>query len=366
MKSYLEQVDFEKIKQRFDAFWEREIIDRPIIYITAPRKIQKKRNFLVPNTVEKRCTDIEYILNKMMLNFDNTIYLGDALPWYFPNIGPDSFTAFLGGDLKFSYYRDAFLGEIYTSKLTPFVNDLTKYNPVLDKKNKWWIFMNELLDVLCSIAKDNFLVAIPDMHGGADSIATARGFDNLCIDIIEKQNEVKRVMKKLTKIYYEIYEVYYNKISSVGNGLITWIPAYSKRKWAALDNDDFAALISPKMFEEFFLYEVKEFSKYFDNSIYHLDGPNSLRRLDYILLIDDLNCIQWVQGEGNSKPMEQWIDVCNKVLNSGKCIQIFCDPNEVEFLLSELKHEGLFLWVGHCESEDQAYELLKKVENKSY
>ena len=58
--------------------------------------------------------------------------------------------------------------------------------------------------------------------------------------------------------------------------------------------------------------------------------------------------------------MKEWIDVCNKVLNSRKCLQIFCQPDEVEFLLSKLKHKGLFLST-HCDTEDEAYVLLKRV-----
>ena len=45
MRSYLEEIDFERIKQRFEAFWQKEIIDRPLIAITAPKKEQKKRNW---------------------------------------------------------------------------------------------------------------------------------------------------------------------------------------------------------------------------------------------------------------------------------------------------------------------------------
>jgi len=115
------------------------------------------------------------------------------------------------------------------------------------------------------------------------------------------------------------------------------------------------------MFEEFFLYEIKEFSEYLDNSIYHLDGPCALGNLDYLLAIDSLDGIQWVPGAG-VKPMREWVDVCSKVLNSGKCLQIFCEPDEVDFLLFKLKHKGLFLCT-YCQTEDEAYHLLEKVES---
>jgi len=276
--------------------------------------------------------------------------LGDAIPFYWPNIGPDSFTAYLGGDLIFKNED--------TSWVKPFVNDLSEYDPVFGKNNKWWRFMNELLDAIYEIAKGHFLVGIPDIHGGADSLMAARGASELALDLYNKPGEVKRVMKKLTEIYYEVFNCYCEKISRVQEGSITWVPIYSRGKYVALQND-FSGLISPKMFEEFFLYEIKEFSEYLDNSIYHLDGPSALGNLDSLLAIDTLDGIQWVPGAG-AKPMKEWIDVCSKVLNSRKCLQIFCQPDEVEFLFSKLKHEGLFLST-HCNTEDEAWKLLKRV-----
>ena len=58
LRSYLEE-DFEVIKQRFDVFWDREVLDRPLIHITAPRKprrdvtLQEEEAHKVLKIVEK-------------------------------------------------------------------------------------------------------------------------------------------------------------------------------------------------------------------------------------------------------------------------------------------------------------------------
>jgi len=62
--------------------------------------------------------------------------------------------------------------------------------------------------------------------------------------------------------------------------------------------------------------------------------------------------------------MSEWIDVCSKVLNAGKCLQISCEPEEVQFLLSKLKHEGLLLSI-RCRTEKEAHSVLKVVERYS-
>jgi len=352
MRSYLEEVDFETIKQRFDAFWDREVVDRPLIYITAPKEKQKKIDFRVPETMEEKWTSAEYILNKIELYFENTVFLGDAIPWYLPNLGPDSFTAYLGANLVFRSEE--------TSWAHPFLEDLSGYSPIFDKNNRWWKIMSNLIDAICEIAKDSFLVGVPDIHYGGDSLVAAVGVQRLVRRLFREAQEVKGLIKKLTDICITVFDSYYEKISQVQEGSITWIPAYSRGRYFALQ-DDFSGLVSPKQFEEFFVeQDVERLSKYLDNSFFHLDGPMALGNLNRLLEIDSLDGIQWVPG-ASAKPMSEWLDVCAKVLDAGKCLQIFCEPYEVEFLLSKLKHEGLLL-CAPCSTEKEARNVLKRVE----
>jgi len=352
MRSYLEEVDFETIKQRFDAFWDMEVLDRPLIHVTAPRERHKKMSFAVPESMEERWTNVQYVLNKIESYLENTIFLGDALPWYLPNLGPDSFTAYLGANLVFRSEE--------TSWAQPFLESLSECDPVFNEDNKWWKIMSDLIDAMCEVAKGNFLVGIPDIHYGGDSLVATVGVQRLARHLYHDTQEVKRLIKKLTDICITVFESYYEKISQVQDGSITWIPAYSRGRYLALQ-DDFSGLVSPKQFEEFFIeQDVERLSRYLDNSFFHLDGPMALGNLDRLLEIDSLDGIQWVPGAG-AKPMSEWLEVCARVLNAGKCLQISCEPYEVEFLLSKLKHEGLFLCTS-CSTEKEARSILKRVE----
>jgi len=292
MRSYLEEVDFETIRQRFDAFWEREILDRPLVQVTAPRARQKKRDFPVPESMVERWINIDYVLNRMELRLENTLFLGDAIPFYMPNLGPDSFTAFLGADLKFKSEE--------TSWAEPFLEDLSGYEPALEEGNKWWKIMNDLLDAVCEAAKGRFLVGIPDLHYGGDSLVAMVGAQRLIRFLFTKPEEVRRLIRRLTEICCVIFNRYYERISRVQKGSITWIPAYSRGRYFALQ-DDFSGLVSPSMFEKFFVEEQETLSRLLDNSIFHLDGPMALSNLDRLLEIDSLDGIQWVPGAG-AKP----------------------------------------------------------------
>lgn len=354
MRSYLDNVEFERIKQRFDAFWNHEVLDRPLIRIIAPKTKRMKIDLPKRERIEERWTDAEYVVKKADLELENTFFLGDAIPFYMPNLGPDSFTAFLGAEL-------AFRSEM-TSWAEPFLKGLSDYEPVLREDNKWWRIMNELLAAFCEAAEGRFLIGIPDIHYGGDSLVATIGAQRLVRCLFTQPEDVKRLVRKLTDVCRIVFERYYEKISRIQDGSITWIPAYSRGKFFALQ-DDFSGLVSPGMFEEFFVEEQETLSKYLDNSIFHLDGPMALNNLDRLLQIESLDGIQWVPGAG-AKPMSEWLDVCRRVLDAGKCLQISCKPEEVDFLLSHLKHEGLFIST-YCRSEKEARQVLRIAERHS-
>ena len=353
MRSYLDDIDYETVKQRFDAFWKRELVDRPLAFITSPKEKQIKADFPVPEKIEERWTNVDYVLKKLELQLENTLFLGDAIPYVIPNLGPDHFSACLGANLIFK--------DEVTSWAEPFVEDLTSYSPVFDKSNRWWKLMNDLLDSICSVAKGNFLVGVPDLHYGADSLRALVGSHKLALFFFRKPEEVKRLIKELSDICIEMFEHYYAKISRVQDGSITWIPAYSRGRYFALQ-DDYSCFLSPKMFKDFLLEDVVEkMVKHLDNSFFHLDGPLALGNLDVLLRVEPLDGIQWVPGVA-AEPMSKWLDICTKILNANKCLFIGCNPYEVEFLLSKLKHEGLFLYV-YCDAEKEARKVLKIVES---
>ena len=351
MSVYLNDSEFEMIKQRFDAFWNREVVDRPLIRITAPKAKRSYVNLAKPEKMEDRWTNIEYVVKKAEIELEGTLFLGDAVPFYMPNLGPDSFTAFLGAELTFKSED--------TSWAEPFLEDLSNYEPVLKDDNKWWRIMNDLIDAFCEVAEGRFMIGIPDIHYGGDSLVATVGAQRLIRYLFTQPDEVKRILRKLTEICLKVFERYYRKISRVQDGSITWIPAYSRGRFFALQ-DDFSGLVSPRMFEEFFVEEQEIISEYLDNSIFHLDGPMALGNLDRLLQIESLDGIQWVPGAG-AKPMSRWLDVCRRVLDAGKCLQISCEPEEVDFLLSNLKHEGLFIST-RCMSEKEAWKVLKIAE----
>jgi hypothetical protein len=90
-----------------------------------------------------------------------------------------------------------------------------------------------------------------------------------------------------------------------------------------------------------------------DRSIYHLDGPDACRHLPRLLELDRLDCIQWIQGEGNPYP-SKWLDTLQRIADAGKLMQFCYFPGhagdadvfeEIEILCSAFNPSRLFFWI---------------------
>jgi hypothetical protein len=119
-------------------------------------------------------------------------------------------------------------------------------------------------------------------------------------------------------------------------------------------------MISPQMFDEFFLPGIAEECRALEASIYHLDGPNALGHLDSLLGIKELNAIQWVYGAGHGRASD-WLPVYKRCQAAGKGLQLNLEANEFDLFMRELRPEGLYIstWVG---SREEGEALLRKVD----
>lgn len=70
--------DWPEARERYEALWSGEIMDRACISVTAPRDDQ--RPVPSPETWEEYYTDIEYVVKKTNVQLANTYYGGEAFP----------------------------------------------------------------------------------------------------------------------------------------------------------------------------------------------------------------------------------------------------------------------------------------------
>jgi hypothetical protein len=347
--------DYDKTRQRIEAFWEGEIIDRPVVqfYLSKP---PEERKALPPSNYASsadRWLDTQYQVELAVAMGHNHDFLGDTLPVAWPNLGPEIFSAFYGCPIHF--------GDYGTSWTEPFLNDWSQIDQVqLDWQHPYLQKLHEMTDALLEAGQGKFITGMTDWHGGGDAIAAFRDPQNLALDMIDHLDEVKTLLSRLEGDYFKIYDIFYDKLHCAGQPITSWTPLMSEGKYY-IPSNDFSIMVSRKMFDEVFLPGIQRECQFYERCIYHLDGPGALRHLDSLLALPELDAVQYVYGAGN-EGIHQWMQVYQKIQKAKKGVQVNCRIDEIPLVIENLDRRGLFLNVEDVPDRDSAHAMLKRLE----
>jgi len=344
--------DYEEVVKRFDAFWEQEIIDRPLTSITLKKEKQIPMKQKTYNTLEDKWMDFEYRAQEYINYFENSVFYADAAPVAFPNLGPEIFSATCGCEYNF--------GET-TTWSEPCILDWEKdYDKGrLNHNSEYFKALEQYTKVLLEVGKDKFIVGLTDFHPGGDHLAALRNPQNLCIDMIENVDYVKEKLAQSYEDYFECFDYFYNITKQDNIPISTWLNALGSKKMY-IPSNDFSCMISKKMFDDVFLDGIIKECDFLDQSIYHLDGPGALIHLDSILDIKKLNGLQWVCGASN-EGYQKWIKIYQKIQNKKKSLMLYLKPNEIDLVFETLRPEGVWLTIYDVENKEQADYILNRI-----
>lgn len=326
--------DFEAILRRMDAFWNCSVADRAVVQITAPRPDpQRSPPARTWTSLRERWLDTEWQVETYGVQSANTYYAGEAVPVWWPNLGPEVMAAAYGAELEFSET---------TSWSKPLLTDWDQISDLrLDLNNEYVLWIANATRMALEMAQGRFLVGITDLHPGGDLAAALRNPQQLCEDMLDEPERVAELMHRLRPAFYEFYELQYKLLAAAGQAITTtWTPLFADGRFYVPSND-FSCMVSPAMMRAFFLEEIHDECRWLDRSIYHLDGPDALRHLDLILEIPELHAVQWVFGAGNG-PASKWLDVYARIQQAGKALQVVeCEPWELDAFFERLDPEGV-------------------------
>ncbi len=339
--------DLGRAKKYWAAFWNHEIIDRPCVFVTAPKDETKQKE--KPPYMDGYNGEYEKAL-KMFDEWAESTYFGaEAIPYFDISFGPDQFSAFIGSELIMAEDKT-------TSWVKPFVTDWKTVDIELKKdKDSIWNKMLEYIRFAARFSQDKFLISMLDLHSNMDCMSAIRGPENLCMDIIDCPGEIERVLKEVRLLYTPVYEGVYEAGDMKSRGTIGWAPFYCEGKFATIQCD-FICMIGPEDARRFVIPAISEEASYLDHSVYHYDGTDALVHLDDILAIPEIDVIQWVPGEGNP-PLIEWIDLLKNIQKAKKGLQIYCSVEEVKRFHKELRPEGV-LYSVEASSRQEADNLI--------
>ncbi len=326
--------NYEETKKRYQAFWEQEIIDRPPVNIVLPVEEPEPVPEREYDSYREMWLDIDFRAEQMAVQLKNQEFYADSLPIAWPNMGPEIFSAWCGCDYEF--------GERTTWSI-PCIEDWEEdvEEAVFDQEHPLFKATVDFTEKLLELGRGKFIVGLTDFHPGGDHLAALRDPEVLAMDMIENLDYIKSKLKTSYEEFFEVYNIFYEMLRDEEMPITSWTPLIHDGRFY-IPSNDFSAMISNEMYEEVFLPGIIEECKFYERSIYHLDGPDALRHLDSLLQIDELDAVQWVFGAGN-EGYKRWIDVYQKIQKAGKSIQLTgITLDELPLVFKTLEPEGVW------------------------
>jgi hypothetical protein len=331
--------DFEKSMERIYAWFDQEIIDRVPIRFSAHNAEYsgvyelKGRTW---NNLKDRWWNTEYQIDLFEYELKNAVFNAETFPVFWPNLGPEVFTAFYGVELK---YQEV------TSYAVPSIKDWAQMDEIkLDFKNPYFKKIEEMTLAAIECGKGKYLTGYTDLHPGLDCAAAFRDPQQLCLDMLLEPEQVKKLIEISSNDFHLVFDHFDNMLKHHKQLSVTWmgIPSFGKMH---IPSCDFSSMISPQQFEEFVLPVIKKEVKPMTHNIFHVDGKGVANHIDKILEIPEIGAIQWVQGMGVDKPIMQWVPLIKKIQAAGKSVVLDLQVSELESFMKVVKPEGIFLCI---------------------
>lgn len=343
--------EWPEARKRLEAFWLREVIDRPCLQVRAPIAESPRPT---PHPVAAAESDeAEILFRSQRDGYLRTRFLGEALPVLY--YAWEGIAEMLGARVE----RSA-----ETLWVRPFAERLEDIDLArLDLGRPAVARMLSVIEGFALRGAGECFVGHP-MHLGnsGDTLAKLRGYQGLCLDLCDDMDGVLRLEQGLARVWNGLYDRVFDAVNSCMQGSCGWLPCWHPRR-SALIEFDFCGMISPAHFARF-IPVLLERACHVEDAIYHLDGPVALPHLDAILGLREIGAIQAQPGAGVTDPLA-WLPVYRRIQEAGKSLYVGfdCSPSEALRLLDELDPAGLMIPVT-AGSEEEGLRFLDMVKRK--
>ncbi len=337
--------DFEESMQRVYAWYDNEIIDRvPVRFSAHNAEYNVVDHTNRWNSQKERWFDAEYHVSKYLESVKGKTFLGETFPVFWPNLGPNVYPCMLGGEATF--------GDVTTwAKHTLHdYEDMGKYR--FSPENEYFKKLDEMTDIALEMGKGYFTVGYTDIHHGPDCADSIRGTSELCMDMYDEPEMVKKFIEQCSADFPRVFNYFNDKLQKNHQPSVTWIniPSYESFH---IPGTDLAAMLSREQFREFILPCLKEEVKVAKHIVLHMDGKGVARHLDDFLEIPEINGIQWVQGVGDDEPILQWIPLIQKIQAAGKGVVVDLKVSELDAFMDAVSPRGIYLCISTDDTEEQ-------------
>jgi hypothetical protein len=352
--------DFARTVERFAAWWQGAIIDRPPVTLWVPGRAHHRGPVSQHKSLRQRWLDVDFQVESAIAGLECGNFIGDTLPVFNPNVGPEVTATLYGAELEF--------GE-GTSWSKPIVHDIAQWDEILkrapDFGNLYWQTIEKITTLALERSHGRYLVGLTDLHGTFDILAGLREPELLCMDIVDAPEKLAAVCHHVAQGFVAAFDRQWAQLQAAGQGSISWMATYHEGP-SYVPSCDFWCMLDGAFSRRVILPDILLEMSHLERSIFHLDGEGALRHLDMLLEIPQLNAIQWVYGTGHG-PAAKWIDVYKRIQAAGKSSQVCCENSaDALAVLDAVGPKGLWFTIDKgFESVAAGEEFLRQIERSS-
>lgn len=352
MQGLVAKPDYLICQQRVEAWFQGEMLDR------APIRFHRHNTeFEVVLRSDHACLqdrwfDAEFQVDCFINSLKGMRFTAETFPVFWPNLGPNVYAAFHGGDLRFeettSWYHEV---------VHDYERDLSKIQ--FSKENVYYQKILELTRMALEKNRDQYLVGYTDLHPGMDCALAWRGVNDICMDFLLEPDNVQKLFDLSTVHFPEVYDEYDKLLKAHQMPSCNWmnLPVDGRLH---VPSADFSFMISPEDYIRYGLPILQWEVKTMTHNIYHVDGKGVANHIDAILSVPAIQCIQWVQGMADDYPIMQHLDFIRYVQSKRKGIIVDLSKNDLDEFMEKMSPKGIFLWIA-TENEDEELAILRKL-----
>jgi hypothetical protein len=336
--------DWIRIERDYQAWWAGEL-DRPLVNLTVippvgrPSPLGYQSNYPLEMPAEA-------VIDQYAPFLSAARFYGDAFPWMWINFGPGILSGFLGGEVNSVTDPSETVWFNPPRELT-----IEELNLNYDPDNIWLKRVKDITRALVARFDGELQVSHTDLGGNLDILASFLTTEQLLFDVIEKPEQVDRMVRQITDLWIRYYDEVDALIRPACRGTSSWTPIWSPGKTYMLQCD-FSYMFSPKMFERYVVPDLVDCCAHLDHGFYHLDGKGQIPHLDLLLDIPRLRGIQWIPGDGQPSP-DQWLPLLKRIRDGGKLCQVLVTPEGARHIVKNLGGKGFQLIIMHNQVDFQ-------------
>lgn len=219
-----------------------------------------------------------------------------------------------------------------------------------DADNAWFRKLLEFTEVLIEFSDGGFPVALPQMRGPLDTLSALLTANQMCLDLIEKPDQVRKILGELTDLWIEVADAVLEVIPPFFGGYSTRMKMWTPGE-AITPQNDISTLISPSMYREFVLPCDLRIIEHFPYHSYHVHSTE-YRHLELWAGIEGLTAIQLtLEQDAGGPPLDTMLTASRRILARKPMVLVPPDIETAEICIEALPPSRLAVMLGVSEPQ---------------